>query len=74
MVSRRIAETVPHIVDEGLATITQASEFLSWGTSSIYKAMDAGELTYAKLGKSRRIPWRALREFAARQLVDGSAK
>jgi hypothetical protein len=31
--------------------------------------MDRGELQFAKIGKSRRIPWKALRELAQRSLV-----
>lgn len=53
------------LVAEGLATVKQAEQFLSVSRAKVYSLMDAGELRYAKLGKSRRIPWQALREYAA---------
>jgi excisionase family DNA binding protein len=55
--------------NDGLATIRQAEEFLAVSRSTLYVLMDKGELPYAKIGKSRRIPWKALREFAQRCLV-----
>ncbi len=57
------------IIDAGFADVNEAAAFLSMARSSIYKLMDAGELTYAKFGKSRRIPWTALKAYAERCLV-----
>jgi excisionase family DNA binding protein len=37
--------------------------------SMVYLLMERGELAYVKLGKSRRIPAKALVELAARHLV-----
>lgn len=59
----------PDLTSEGFADVHEAAEYLCMSRSSIYKLMDSGELRYAKFGKSRRIPWRALREFAERCLV-----
>jgi excisionase family DNA binding protein len=59
----------PDLTIDGFADVHEAAEFLSMSRSSIYKLMEAGELPYAKFGKARRIPWRALREYGARCLV-----
>jgi excisionase family DNA binding protein len=59
----------PELTADGFADLHEAAAFLSVSRSSIYKLMDASELPYAKFGKARRIPWRALREYAARCLV-----
>jgi excisionase family DNA binding protein len=57
------------LIDDGFADVGAAAEYLGLGRSSVYKLMDAGELPYAKFGKSRRIPWRAVRDYARRCLV-----
>jgi excisionase family DNA binding protein len=54
---------------DGLASIRQAETFLAVSRSTLYVLMDKGDLPYAKIGKSRRIPWKALREFAESCLV-----
>jgi excisionase family DNA binding protein len=59
----------PDLTTDGFADVQEAAEFLSMSRSSIYKLMEAGHLKYAKFGKARRIPWRALREYAERCLV-----
>lgn len=61
-----------HIIADGMATVEEASRFLSLGRSKLYSLMDAGELTYAKIGKARRIPWQAVRRLAADALRGGS--
>jgi excisionase family DNA binding protein len=66
--SAAAVEQVP-VTADGLASIREAEEFLSVGRSTLYKLMDSGELRFAKVGKCRRIPWRALREYAERCLV-----
>jgi excisionase family DNA binding protein len=60
--------------DEGLASIRQGEQFLAVSRSTLYALMDQGKLPYAKIGKSRRIPWKALREFVQRCLVGGGEK
>ena len=59
------------LVEDGLLTVPQAAEFLHLSKSSVYLMMDRGQLAYVKLGKSRRIPKRALIELAARELRGG---
>ena len=57
------------LVSEGFATVAEAAKFFSLGRSKVYALMDAGELTYGKIGKARRIPWRAIRAFARDSLI-----
>jgi excisionase family DNA binding protein len=57
------------LVADGLASVAEAGRFLSVGRSFLYELMDRGALPYSKLGRSRRIPWKALREYAANALV-----
>jgi excisionase family DNA binding protein len=61
----------PDMLADGFTGVTQAAEYLGISRSKIYAIMDSGELAYAKFGKARRIPRRALREFAAKCLVQG---
>jgi excisionase family DNA binding protein len=56
------------LVADGLATVAEGERFLSLGRSKLYDLMDAGELPYCKIGKSRRIPWEALRRLAVETL------
>lgn len=57
------------VVGKGLATVEQAAKFLAISRAKVYELMASGELASAKLGKSRRLPWAAVKEFAARSLI-----
>jgi excisionase family DNA binding protein len=57
------------IVTDGFADIGGAEKFLTLSRAYIYRLMESGELPYAKFGRARRIPWRALRAFAERSMV-----
>jgi excisionase family DNA binding protein len=58
-----------HLVEDGLDRVREAAKFLAISVSQAYVLMDRGELPYVKFGKSRRIPRRALIEFAKRNLI-----
>ncbi len=60
------------LVAEGLLTIVETAAFLSISRSKLYELMDSGELAFVKLGRSRRVPRRAVVELAARGLRGGS--
>jgi excisionase family DNA binding protein len=60
------------LILDGLDRIKQAAQFLGISRSQTYLLMDAGELPFVKIGRSRRIPHRALIEFAARNLTGDS--
>jgi excisionase family DNA binding protein len=57
---RDAAEPKHTLVQEGLAKLQEAEAYLGVCRATLYKMMDGGELAYVKLGKSRRVPWRAL--------------
>ena len=56
---------------DGLDRVGEASRFLGISRSRTYELMDAGELPFVKIGRSRRIPHRALIDLAARHLCHG---
>lgn len=49
--------------------VKQAADFLGISVAGVYKLMSVGQLGYAKIGRSRRIPKNALVAFAAKNLV-----
>jgi excisionase family DNA binding protein len=58
------------VVDAGFAGVAEAQRYLGGvSRSTLYNIMDAKELTYAKFGRRRMIPWTALRQYAAQRLV-----
>jgi excisionase family DNA binding protein len=59
------------MVEDGLVTVKEAAAFLSISIAKVYGLMGGGELCYIKLGRSRRIPRRALVELATKNLVSG---
>lgn len=59
------------LVADGLLSVAEASALLSVSRSFLYAAMGRGELAYCRLGRTRRIPRRALIEFAASRLSGG---
>ena len=60
------------LVADGLMTVREAAGFLRLSRSTVYTIMDRGELPFVKLGRSRRIPRRALVALAARGLRGGT--
>ncbi len=56
---------------DGNAKIEEACKFLGVGRSTIYVLTESGQLPFIKIGKCRRIPWRALRQFNASCLTGG---
>ncbi len=60
-----------HLVADGLMTVQEAAGFLRLSRSTVYTLMDQGELPFVKLGRSRRIPRRAVIQLAARALRGG---
>ncbi len=58
------------LVSDGLDKIADAARFLGLSVSQLYALMQRGDLPFVKIGRSRRIPHRALVELAAQHLVD----
>lgn len=48
--------------------VPEGADFLGVCRSTIYKYMDSGKLPFVKIGRSRRIPRKALVELAAEHL------
>jgi excisionase family DNA binding protein len=65
------AKTV--LVEDGFVTVPEAAKFLSVSRAKMYATMDQGELPFCKFGKSRRIPRKALLEYAERCLQGAGA-
>ena len=66
-----MTDTDAALVEDGLVTVSEAAAFLRLSRSNLYLLMERGELPFVKLGRSRRIPKRALIELAARGLRGG---
>jgi excisionase family DNA binding protein len=62
------AKTSELLMVDGLQRVEAAGRFLGISRSLVYELMESGELPYVKIGRSRRLPHRALIEFAARHL------
>lgn len=60
------------LVESGLARIDEGCRFLGISRAKLYEIMERGELSYVKIGRSRRLPRQALKEFAAQRLVGGA--
>lgn len=58
-----------NLVEEGLLTVPEAAEFLRTSRANLYALCASGYLPYCKIGRSRRIPRRAVIELAERSLV-----
>jgi excisionase family DNA binding protein len=59
----------PTTVQDGFLTVAEAARFLKLCKATVYVLCDRGEICFAKFGRSRRIPRRALIEYAERCLV-----
>ena len=62
-------ENAQDLVAAGLVSVREAARFLGISVAGLYKFMERGELPYAKIGRSRRIPRQALVAFAASRVV-----
>lgn len=62
------------LIADGLLTVEQAGRLLSCSRSFLYTRMNAGELPFARLGRARRIPRRAVLDFAAARLTGGQVQ
>ena len=61
------------LLADGLITVAEVAKFLSVSRSTVYEAMERGELQYVKLGRSRRVPKRAVLDLARANLKGGWA-
>ena len=61
------------LVADGLCTISEAKDFLKISRSTLYEFLRSGEIPSVKVGRSCRIPRKALHEYAARNMRSGYA-
>jgi excisionase family DNA binding protein len=59
----------PDLFRDGLERVADAARFLGVSKSFIYMLIQAGTLPSVKLGTSRRVPVRAVRDLARTNLV-----
>jgi excisionase family DNA binding protein len=52
------------VLDAGFMSVPECADFLRVSRSKIYLMMGQGKLPFAKFGKSRRVPRRALMQLA----------
>ncbi len=57
------------IVADGLQRISEAARFLGISRSLVYQLINAGDLPTVRIGRTRRIPTKAVLELAADRLV-----
>ena len=62
------------LVADGLMKVGEVEAFFDCSRSTVYNWMYQGLLAYVKLGRSRRIPRRAVLELAARGLRGGGQR
>src|SRR6516164_3641094 len=60
ILTTEVAQDHQVLVADGLLRVDEAADFLKVSRSKVYQLMDRGELRYAKIGKSRRIPHKAV--------------
>jgi excisionase family DNA binding protein len=65
---------VNEIISEGLEKVSDAARFLGVSRAHVYKLMHMGLLPSVKIGKSRRVPIRAVRKLASDQLAVSPAE
>lgn len=67
--SKQQLKKIETMVQDGFATVEQAKAFLNISRASIYAMLAKKQIASVKFGKSRRIPWGALREFATEAMA-----
>ncbi len=55
-------------LDEGLLTVKEAAKLLRISVTTAYSIMGRGELQFLRIGRARRIPKAAIRDFIKRNL------
>jgi excisionase family DNA binding protein len=61
-------ETDP-VLGDGFMSVAEAAQFLRLSRAKLYLLMDAGQISFARFGRARRVPKRAIMEFARSCLV-----
>jgi excisionase family DNA binding protein len=67
-------ECAEQLVEQGLDRVAEAARFLKISVSHVYSLMEKGVLPSVRIGRSRRVPHRAVVDLAARNLVARTAE
>ena len=62
------------LVGDGLERISESARFLGVSRSFIYSLISRGILPSVQIGRSRRVPIKAVRELAANNVVHGASQ
>jgi excisionase family DNA binding protein len=65
----RTLEACGDLDSNRLCMVGEVARFLCLSRSKIYAMMDAGELPYVKLGKSRRVRWSDVLKLVEQNIV-----
>jgi excisionase family DNA binding protein len=65
---------LPEVLSDGCVGIHEAVRFSGLSRSTLYAAMDIGELAFVKIGRRRLLPRRALVEWLAFGLRGGEKR
>ncbi len=57
-----------------LLTVTEAAQRLAVGRSQLYELLRRGEIVSVRIGRSRRVPVRALEDFAKAKIAEALAE
>ena len=57
------------LISDGLERISAAAAFLGMSRSNVYRLIHEGVLPSVKIGKSRRVPIRAVRDLVLNNMV-----
>jgi excisionase family DNA binding protein len=61
------------LLTDGALSMNKAAKFTGYSRAFLYNACNRGELPFITMGRTRRIPKRALMDFMARGLQGGWA-
>ncbi len=57
---------------DGLQPVSVVAEYLALSRSKVYQLMEAGDLRFVKLGKSRRIRWSDVLELVEQNTISAN--
>jgi excisionase family DNA binding protein len=63
------ASRADELISDGLERVSETARFLGVSRSHVYRLIREGILPSVKLGKSRRVPVRAVRELVLNNMV-----
>ncbi len=62
------------LIGDGLERVSETAHFLGISKSFVYRLINLGILPSVQIGRSRRVPIKAVRELAANNVVHGASQ